>query len=72
MALDDGTRLQGLLFTALKAQFDPAHAPKDMDDGLTRLSTAIAKTLVPYLKTDAVPSVSNVQPGTGTATGTLK
>jgi len=73
MSLDDGTALQALLLDALKAQFpaDPADAPQDLEDGLTRLATAIAKTIVPYLKGNAVPSVANVQVGTGTATGTL-
>jgi hypothetical protein len=73
MALDDGTALQALLLAALKVQFpaDPALGPTDLDDGLTRLATAIAKTVVPYLKSNAVPSVTSVQAGTATVTGTL-
>jgi hypothetical protein len=73
VALDDGTALSDLLFAAFKQQLaeNPAGPPKTADEGARRLADAIALTLVPYLKQNAVPSIANVQTGTQTRTGTL-
>ena len=73
MALDDGTALSNLLFAAFKAQLadHPDGPPKTKDEGARRLADAIARTLVPYLKQNAVPTVTNVQAGTQTRTGQL-
>ena len=73
MALDNGTALSNLLFAAFEAQLtsNPAGPPETPAEGARRLADAIALTLVPYLKDNAVPSIDGVETGTLTKTGKL-
>ena len=70
MPLDEA-QLAARIATELKERLPGDPPAQDLDEALDRLAAAIGEAVVSYLKANAVPTISGVQTGTATKTGTL-